>query len=1171
MSVSSTAPTLTLTRTAGKFEFYIGSIVTNANLYRIQQDTTASFTSPLEYTTISAPLVSSKYSVTGLTPGTTYYYRIRAERTSAPVSSSSWSISVSNVFANVPTAVASITPTPANASVSISYTPPSNGGSAITGYKVERSVDNATWTQVIASTTANPYTVTGLTNGILYYFRLTAINALGSSTPSSSVSATPRTIPGAPTSVVATATGPTTASVSFVAPAPASNGGSVITGYIVTPYIGASAQATSVGSSSPITISGLTTGQIYTFRVQAVNVAGSSAQSTASGTTTLVYNSVSAPSGATFTYSSSVASTSSKVTYTNIDFSDVIFTCTGSAWGIVRSGQMDTLIGVRKVVLRDRVVYFGGSGANSGTVISGSSTVGSYTMNNTNTSGANFIASYITDALAEFNATPSKTAVIYLAGDTIYTPTTSLGMVIQSPIAIVGVTVNSKKPLISRFNQDLRFMNIRSSNVRLENLIFDLFMSSSTEINAGALDIGWIIPNLTLLENITIKDVDMVRGHKKGVNMNYVSNITFDGCNFTRVTDGPTIRMTSCKNVTVKNSTIPRSANSQRTFGSIYINTSDGPRDIYNFTGSGISPQPTQENNNRGTWTDSEKLTALRTTNIDISENNTFTDEVVSGTRLYAMILLDTYKSTNGSLQYELTYRGATPDVKLPAGFSYAFTHDTATGITIPTVYITKNSTDILGDLSVWFFEPSNVTVRRLDTGARIYPVGYELPNTSFDASTISTESEIPIKIAGSRTIVPVRSSFSGLTALDPVFVTGQSATPKLAIFTDGNVGTAVKSSIDKNIGAVVVQRTLKGTARASTIDIKKRSDTTLITASKTTNGQTQTATADVSSLPATHSVLLSVEEPDMTTGVKANVFLKIVDGNGNLVTSGVNIPVEFSVPGTEAINALDLYRYETTDFIKVGVATKKTGSPTTFVYTFTTNSDYQLREQPKGGGIGDPYIRTLGGEIYKLPAFNGYIRLYQGIVDGKQLTINAQTRIDDNSEEMDQDSFFYNKKLTNPIEEEKLRMTSAMSFFERIYIDYDSKDMCVNIMNGFQVEKTGFAVSRVRHIQSYLSGWMLYQHLNGYIFDIQITPTVVVRVGIIPIRSIRNSVEIIGIDSVHGNGAIVHKLSKKAMVLKKLSDKRHVEERDFCVKRYLTEVFVSNRNPQVINIPYIG
>jgi hypothetical protein len=89
------------------------------------------------------------------------------------------------------------------------------------------------------------------------------------------------TAPGAPTIGIATATGQTTATVTFTEPS--STGGSTITGYSVTASPGG---ITANGSSSPITVTGLTPGTTYTFTVSAINAIGTSSTSTASGSIT---------------------------------------------------------------------------------------------------------------------------------------------------------------------------------------------------------------------------------------------------------------------------------------------------------------------------------------------------------------------------------------------------------------------------------------------------------------------------------------------------------------------------------------------------------------------------------------------------------------------------------------------------------------------------------------------------------------------------------------------------------------------------------------------------------------------------------------------------------------------------------------------------------------------
>ena len=130
-----------------------------------------------------------------------------------------------------PGAPTSVKATASNAQASVTWTAPSsNGGAAISAYTVTASPGGKT-----ATSTSTSATVTGLTNGTSYTFTVKATNSAGtgpSSAASNAVIPTgPVTVPGAPTSVKATA-GNAQASVTWTAPS--SNGGAAISSYTVT-------------------------------------------------------------------------------------------------------------------------------------------------------------------------------------------------------------------------------------------------------------------------------------------------------------------------------------------------------------------------------------------------------------------------------------------------------------------------------------------------------------------------------------------------------------------------------------------------------------------------------------------------------------------------------------------------------------------------------------------------------------------------------------------------------------------------------------------------------------------------------------------------------------------------------------------------------------------------
>ncbi len=200
------------------------------------------------------------------------------------------SVAVPANAAVIPGAPSAVTGVAGNGSVSLSWTAPSSdGGAAISGYRITPYVGGNAQAPILTGSAATTRNVTGLTNGTAYSFAVAAINAAGTG-PDSALSAavTPSagpTVPGAPTAVVGN---PGNRSVALSWNTPASNGGSAITGYVVTPYVGGTAQAPipTGSASASFNVTGLTNGTAYTFAVAATNAVGTGASSTQSASVT---------------------------------------------------------------------------------------------------------------------------------------------------------------------------------------------------------------------------------------------------------------------------------------------------------------------------------------------------------------------------------------------------------------------------------------------------------------------------------------------------------------------------------------------------------------------------------------------------------------------------------------------------------------------------------------------------------------------------------------------------------------------------------------------------------------------------------------------------------------------------------------------------------------------
>ena len=159
--------------------------------------------------------------------------------------------------------------------------PTSDGGSAVTGYVVQRRSYNSTtklwsaWTSSTVTTTSQ--SVTGLTNGTRYEFRLAARTNVTTGPNTAAVSVTPAGRPGTSKVTVAAKKGKFILSWTS-----ASNNGSALTAYVVQ-YTTSGKKWTTLKTIKP-NVRKLTTsvgkkGKTYSFRVAAKNAVGTGAYS----------------------------------------------------------------------------------------------------------------------------------------------------------------------------------------------------------------------------------------------------------------------------------------------------------------------------------------------------------------------------------------------------------------------------------------------------------------------------------------------------------------------------------------------------------------------------------------------------------------------------------------------------------------------------------------------------------------------------------------------------------------------------------------------------------------------------------------------------------------------------------------------------------------------------
>lgn len=128
---------------------------------------------------VSLPVDSVNYSDLGLTANTRYFYRIRAANLYGTSSYSNIAF-VTTLNLPIPDPPKALTATPISSTqINLSWTDSNNNE---TGYKIEISLDNSTWIEIVnLAANSTSYNSIGLNPNTLYYYRAYSYNDFGNS------------------------------------------------------------------------------------------------------------------------------------------------------------------------------------------------------------------------------------------------------------------------------------------------------------------------------------------------------------------------------------------------------------------------------------------------------------------------------------------------------------------------------------------------------------------------------------------------------------------------------------------------------------------------------------------------------------------------------------------------------------------------------------------------------------------------------------------------------------------------------------------------------------------------------------------------------------------------------------------------------------------------------
>ncbi len=239
----------------------------------------------------------TSYTVTGLKTGDEYTFVVKARYNIGTNSDFSDSATVTPTLDSKPPSKYTIPSPPQNLialatspiQIDLNWNyPKTDGGTPVTGYRIDVKVANGTYVTLEKNTesTTRTYSHLDRKTDTKYSYKVYAINLAGPSGPSNEASATPSETstppqpdkePGPPQSLIANAFSPTQINLSWNPPA--DDGGSPITGYKIEVKKGNENYKTlssNVGKNTKYSHTGVTTGTTYQYKVYSINSIGTS-------------------------------------------------------------------------------------------------------------------------------------------------------------------------------------------------------------------------------------------------------------------------------------------------------------------------------------------------------------------------------------------------------------------------------------------------------------------------------------------------------------------------------------------------------------------------------------------------------------------------------------------------------------------------------------------------------------------------------------------------------------------------------------------------------------------------------------------------------------------------------------------------------------------------------
>ena len=295
-----------------------------------------------------------------------------------------------------------------------------------------------------------------------------------------------------------------------------------------------------------------------------------------------------------------------------------------------------------------------------------------------------------------------------------------------------------------------------------------------------------------------------------------------------------------------------------------------------------------------------------------------------------------------------------------------------------------------------------------------------------------------------------------------------------------------------------------------------------------------------------------SVNTSNMKEGDKLKLTLSKPTGysSGAIESSGINANGD----GTFVLTQQQLDNIPTESTITATVESAAAGgvngygnSVSSKVFTFTTSLI------TVGG---DPYVRTLKGELYKLDNITGVCRMLQGEVNGERLVVNTMMKLDSQSTEDEMNSWSESNKV-----EENESVLEKQSFYTALYVCHGESECVVDLESG-EVKVNGdnkMAVEKINAENASLPMYRTERSFGGCSIN---AGGVKVNCMLYKNKQLRNEISVEGSSLIEkADGYAIRPMRTKECRVKKLRDNRELKMKQSSYKGVVRERFYSKND----------